>query len=381
MIKKLKINNFRNYTSQELSFPEDLLQNVVVLYGENGAGKTNILEAISLFSQTKGLRSAKYEEMINKNLQNKFWSLTLETDSSEYISGYIKGEKTGKRFFKVSDKNVRDLSDFAKDHYVLWMTYETDRLFLQSPSARRDFIDMFSVALNKNHMKTVYDYEKLARERLKILKNFFESGTNKDIANWLLIIENRMAILGIEVAKTRISTVQEIENSQYSKNEFPKFKNEMTGDLESCIMRSEFDDLLASYKSELLARRQKDFFSGSTTFGPNRSDWRVFSLEKNVDASFCSAGEQKMLLIGVFLSFVSHILKTDQRKLILLLDDVIAHLDCFHRKLLFDDINSMTEMRDKTVNVWLSGTSKDLFQDFFGNGMFFEVKQNTIQKG
>ncbi|MDR3031274.1 MAG: AAA family ATPase, partial [Holosporales bacterium] len=188
MIKKLRINNFRNYICEDIIIPDDKYYNIVVLFGDNGAGKTNILEAVSLFSQTKGLRSAKYEEMINRSSNNNFWNITLQTEDAVFSSGYVKNERSGKRIFKVSDKAVRDLGEFSKRNYILWLTYETDRLFLQSPPNRREFIDMLCAVKMKNYMNYVYTYEKLARERLKILKTYFDSGINKDISKWLDII-------------------------------------------------------------------------------------------------------------------------------------------------------------------------------------------------
>ncbi|MDR0744501.1 MAG: AAA family ATPase, partial [Holosporales bacterium] len=212
MIKNLRINNFRNYFYQNISIPEDY--NTIILFGENGSGKTNILEAISLFSQTRGLRSAKYEEMINKSSNDSFWNITIQSEDFVYSSGYIKSGTVWKKVFKVFEKPTRDLSEFLKYNYILWLTYETDRLFLQSPSYRRDFIDMLCSVTIKNHMNSVHNYEKLTKERLKILKTYFASNINKDIEKWLDIIEEKISNIGLTIARSRIKISAEIEESQ-----------------------------------------------------------------------------------------------------------------------------------------------------------------------
>ena len=379
MIKQLQINNFRNYRNATIDLNDN--KNIVVLYGENGEGKTNILEAISLFSETKGLRKANYEDMINKNNSENYWSIILKTKDEEFTSAYLRGEKSGKRIYKINDKACRNLSEFQKDSYVIWMTYETDRLFLQSPSNRRDFIDMFCSVRSHFHRDNVIDYEKLTRERLKILKKYCENGITNDISKWLDIIEEKIADLGLKIAIERMKITKELEDDQLTDNNFPGFKNEMTGGLESCIISKEPVYQLEFYKSELRNRRQKDGFSGSTTLGPNRSDWKVFHVEKKVDANLCSAGEQKMLLSGVFLSFIVRNLKNDKRNLILLLDDVIAHLDLPHRNLFFRYIKNLVEKNFKNVMVWLSGTDKELFCELKEQAEFFHIHNNFVEKG
>jgi DNA replication and repair protein RecF len=188
-----------------------------------------------------------------------------------------------------------------------------DRLFLQAPAARRDFIDMFCSVSSITHMRNVRNYEKLTKDRLKILKDYVNNGGKKeDIKKWLDVLENQIAEFGIKIADERIKIVDALEMNQI-KNGFPEFRNEMTGAVEDSILQPDNSAKIACYKEELHNRREKDGFSGMTTFGPNRSDWRVFYAEKKMCASMCSAGEQKMLLNGVFLSFVANRLKEDSQ--------------------------------------------------------------------
>ncbi|MDR3224422.1 MAG: AAA family ATPase [Holosporales bacterium] len=377
MIKYLRINNFRNYNDVRL----DIDSNIVVLYGENGAGKTNVLEAISTFSETNGLRRSKYEEMIlSSDEKRSSWNAVLSTESAEFSSGYTLGEKYGKRIYKVGDKSVRNLSEFLKENYILWLTYETDRLFMQSPSSRRDFIDMFCCVQDRIHNSNLRNYEKLARERLKILKKSFDNGLSSSVSSWLDIVESKLADYGLKISKNRIATTKTLEKGQLQSCEFPKFQNKMTGALEDDILGGESDSPLDHYRSELRNRRQKDFFSGITTFGPNRSDWKVCHKEKQIAAFMCSAGEQKMLLSGVFLAFVISNMKNDDRNLILLLDDVIAHLDAHHRNLIFGYIRSLVGQNSDKISTWLSGTDKNLFGELSDQATFYNVHDNCIRK-
>ena len=373
MLNKLQINNFRNYNTLKLSLQPD--KRIVVLHGKNGIGKTNILESISLLHTSNGLRKARYDDMINKNRQQPYWNITAETDNGEFSSGYIKKDTVGRRIYKINGKNVRNLYEFRKDNRVLWMTYETDRLFMQSPSERRDFIDMFCDISYPQHNNALKDYEKLTRERLKILKQFCENGSNEAILKWLDIVEDKIAGLGIQIARARDKIATELEKLQIRNGDFPLFRSKMSGRLEEEVLKEINCDEL--YKQKLKTQRQKDAFSGSTTFGANRSDWIVFHEEKQIKAEQCSAGEQKMLILAIFFDFILQHIKSDNRNLIILLDDVITHLDTSHRNLLFRYINSFVK-NSCNVSIWLSGTDKELFKELEGYALFLDIsKINT----
>ncbi|MDR1476212.1 MAG: AAA family ATPase [Holosporales bacterium] len=377
MIKRLQLNNFRNYEDIRLIIPD--LSSIIVLYGNNGEGKTNILESISLFSEFGSLRRAKYDEIVNGNLKYGHWGVTMDTPICTFSMTYDR--PTGRKVHKIDGNARRNLSEFAKNYYVLWLTYEMDRLFLQSPSARRDFIDLLCSVSSVEHMKNVRNYEKLTKDRLKILKNYVNGNRKEDIEKWLSVLENQIVELGIKIANKRMKTVVELEMNQI-KDGFPIFKNEMTGGIEHSILplgnSSEKTEL---YERELRDRRDRDGFSGMTTFGPNRSDWKVLYVDKMIDASLCSAGEQKMLLNGVFLSFVASRLKEDSRHLLLLLDDIVAYLDGSHRALLFSNIRKFVDRHAKKLSVWLSGTSKELFSDLGRDVTFFLVHNGIVKEG
>jgi DNA replication and repair protein RecF len=144
----------------------------------------------------------------------------------------------------------------------------------------------------------------------------------------------------------------------------------MKGAVEKIINNENF---LEIYKTELKNRRQKDGISNSTTFGINRSDWQVFHISKQINAEYCSAGEQKMLILAVFFSFISHYINSDERNSIILLDDVITHLDTNHRRLLFKYIQEFV-ITNKKVSVWLSGTDLETFAIMKESAKFYEIQ-------
>lgn len=381
MTRHLILNNFRNYeyVKIDLNYQNDIF----VLHGKNGEGKTNVLEALSLFAGGSGLRHSKSELKIRSNSENASWSVFLSNYDGIFLCGY----ENGKRVYKVSDKKVRNLKEFSKGHYVLWMTYETDRLFVEPPSHRRHFIDMFCSSKFYDHDANLKKYERLARERMKILKQSFndimnDSGTSR----WLDIIEEQITAVGLIVAKCRMEVAEDINDGQFEDvdSDFPKFTNKMSGALEDMIKSSDGGDsdiIGKLYREELRSRRQKDLLSNSTTFGPNKSDWAVFHCSNNLGAEMCSAGEQKMLLLGVFLSFIKKNIQNDRRCLMLLLDDVIAHLDSAHRVLLFKHIKKLREYflrNDMKIVIWLSGTDRNLFEEFSNDAIFLGVQDNCI---
>lgn len=379
----ISINNFRNYDKIDLNISNE---DVFIVYGLNGEGKTNLLEALSLFSGMKGLRRSNLDDMIKKD-GGPFWNIILELENEIYSSGYKLSNGRGKRIFTVSDKNVRNLSEFKKNYYILWMTYETDRLFLQSPGDRREFIDMFASSEFENHDESISSFEKLSRQRLAILKKSLKDGgaLSEQNEKWLDVIEDQIATYGIIITLNRMHIVDTLEQTQHTDEFSIEFTNKMVGKLEEVI--SSIDDKEerhVSYKNTLRENRIKDFFSGSTTFGPNRSDWKVIHKENGIDASMCSAGEQKILLCSIFFSFIRNKIYSDKRNLLLLLDDVIAHLDKDHRELLFKQVKFLKKYFSQNgmkISIWLSGTDKSFFSEFQNEAVFFHVSNNKITKG
>ena len=372
MITNINLIRFRNYLNIELS----VNKNVVVLYGNNGEGKTNVLEAISMLANARGLRKATSEELINKNSAELLWNIDITVENEVISVGFVKNDKKCKKVYKINGKVIKNLDEFRRNTHILWMTYETDRLFMQSPANRRDFIDMFCNSVNSEHSTYLRTYEKLIHDRMIILKNDYNE-LSEDTNKWLDILEEQICDMGLQIAKNRIKITQILENCQLATADFPIFTNEMTGLLESEILNTSSEsEISIMYKKALKERRMKDSIVGATTLGPNRSDWSVHHVSNNINANQCSAGEQKMLLIGIFLSFIISKVKNDNW--IILLDDVIAHLDAKYSNILLSYITEMVESNHGKICIWLSGTSSELFSKLDNYAQFFEINDGKI---
>jgi DNA replication and repair protein RecF len=367
MAKQIILNNYRNYKHArlDLNSSSGAEKDIFVVYGENGQGKTNILEAISMFNGGYGLRKARPTDIIRKSSDEKLWSVIFQIDNDSFLCGYMNGRKV----YKISDKLIYNLKSFLRSNYVLWMTYATDRLFVEAPANRRDFIDMFCASKFPDHETNLRAYEKLTKERMQILKKCEGVPKNQTFEKWLDVVEDRIVMIGLNIMKTRNRIVANIETCQES-DDFPRFSNRVVIKCNADIGSP------SSYKNELKLCRQKDFQVHSTSVGPNRSDWEVFHIGNQIEACFCSAGEQKMLILGVFLGFIRQNIKTDKRSLILILDDVIAHLDSAHRAILFSHLKSLRSFfreNGMQIMIWLSGIEEALFSDFYGEAIFFEI--------
>lgn len=374
MISSLNLVRFRNYLNETIN----IKKNVVVLFGNNGEGKTNILESISILADGKGLRRADTDNLINQKTSEQLWSIETIINGETIGVGFSKGEKNSKRIYKINGKTVKNLNEFKQNNHILWMTSENDRLFVQSPANRRNFIDMFCNSVNVDHMMHLKVYEKLIRDRMAVLKNDYNE-KSEDTNKWLDILEQQICETGIKVAKNRIKMTEELERCQLASDDFPAFTNKMSGILESEILDIAEDvNTVSMYQSALKERRLKDSVTGMTTLGINRSDWSVHHVSNDINANQCSAGEQKMLLIGIFLSFIINRIKNDNW--IILLDDIVAHLDEKYSLILLRYIKKLANDNRDKIDVWLSGTSKGSFSALDGCAQFFEINNGKVSE-
>ncbi len=374
MISSLSLIRFRNYLNETIN----IKNNIVVLYGDNGEGKTNILEAISILADGKGLRRADTDSLINKDTSEQLWSIDAIINSTAISVGFVKGDKSGKKIYKVNGKTVKNLNEFREKNHILWMTSENDRLFVQSPANRRNFIDMFCNSVDAEHTTYLRAYEKLIRDRMVVLKNDYNENS-EDTSKWLDILEKQICEVGLKVAKNRIEMTENLEQCQLASNDFPSFTNKMIGTLENEILNiANETNVLDMYQKALKERRLKDSVTGTTTIGINRSDWSVHHIVNDINANQCSAGEQKMLLIGIFLSFIINKIKDDNW--IILLDDIVAHLDEKYSLILLRYIKKLVHDNRDKIDVWLSGTSVSDFSALDGFAQFFEIDNGKVSE-
>jgi DNA replication and repair protein RecF len=375
-ITSLSLFHFRNYASAHLS----LEQAPVVLVGPNGSGKTNILEALSLFAPGKGLRGAPLAELPLCTLpeMEQQWSINLELDTNIHCQTAVEKRplKQDRRFHKIQHAPAKSTANFSEWFTITWLTPETDRLFLEGPSTRRKFVDRLIYAEDPLHLDRLNAYDHLLKERMTVLKT---TGN----AQWLTSLEGQLAEFAVAITITRHQMMEKLQaGQQYQHAIFPQFSCAMIGGIDTLIQSKNATQCEEELKELYQSTRLSDRDHGSTQWGPHRSDWRVIHYAKNMEAALCSTGEQKILLLGTVLAFIQQKIRTDQRFIILLLDDIIAHLDFYHRMVLFEQIHALQFEAQQNyfgcVHTWFSGTDAEWFDPLHGRAQFFAVDNGTV---
>lgn len=368
-ISSLRLSDFRSYSTLDLT----LNDKPVILYGANGAGKTNLLEAISFLSPGRGLRRARMEDLARRydGERTSAWGVNavisnmhaLEDDTRISV-GQIP-EHPKRRIIRLGGKNATG-AQLGKLLTLMWLTPAQDRLFTGPASDRRKFLDRFSLIHTPSHGISSLRYEKARSERNRLLSDgIIDKG-------WFEALENDMAVHGAKVAQARARTVsrliEEIETRALSQNNdvFPKATISLEGKSEEQFQSGlDFFDVEDSIREDLGKNRALDQRAGRTLNGVHRSDLRITHTAKNMPAEDCSTGEQKALLIGLTLA---HARAQAEQKPILLLDEVAAHLDIDRRAALIEELITLS------TQLFMTGTDASLFDAFNGRAQCFEVR-------
>ena len=245
-----------------------------------------------------------------------------------------------------------------------------DQIFVESPSSRRKFLDMMCSSLFNNHADLIKSYEKLMRERNILLQE------NKLDIGWLDTLENQMSEDGVNIARNRVNLINglntKLDNDQNPV--WPKAFLKIDGIIEEKLLFNDDKSIKNYFAEALFNNRKKDYFSGRTTFGIHKSDLMVSDRNKGIYASQCSTGEQKSLLIGLILTHLNLVAEKSNRYPILLLDEVVAHLDQLRRSALFEQII------ETNAQVFMTGTELDLFQGIRHFAEIFSVGMGRLKK-
>jgi DNA replication and repair protein RecF len=353
-VERLSLTDFRSY-ADALIAPGD---GFVILTGDNGAGKTNLLEAVSLLVPGRGLRSASLSEMA-RNQGSGGFAVAARLDGLEIGTGTIPAAPERRQVrINGAAASANSLSEWLS---VLWLTPAMDRLFADSAGGRRRFLDRLALALHPDHASHASRYEAAMRARNKLL-----AGEAAPDTDWLAALEARMAEHGLIMARNRGDTVSALRERIEAQPEGVFARAGLT--LEGWTDDPDFALTLKS------ARRQ-DQAAGRTLSGPHRTDLGVTHLGKSQPASQCSTGEQKALLIGLILAHAELVAERSGRRPILLLDEVAAHLDPSRRAALFD------RLADGGGQVWMTGTEAGLFAEAPGRASRFEISNGRLLEG
>lgn len=324
-ICRIFLKNYRNFKTLDLEFNK----NIILIIGQNGAGKTNILEAISLLSPGKGLRNTSYREISGKEGSNWFSSVVLQSKLGKAEVNFNYQDDKNSRTIDYNGSSMRQ-QELVKLVNIIWLTTQMDNIFLESAADKRRFFDRIVYNFYPEHARHVTTYEHLTSQRLKAL-------TNKDAKPdelWLDVLEEKIAIVAINISDLRTkafsflqSIIAELEL------DFPKSiitVKPLVGDNVAS------EDMVTVYKENLKAHRVKDSITKRTNFSVNRQEIIVMHSLKQRTAEACSTGEQKALLISIILGQIEAIKRITRYPPILLLDELFVHLDDERKQLLLD---------------------------------------------
>jgi DNA replication and repair protein RecF len=373
-LTRLKLTDFRNFSTLKLETgPQH-----VVLTGENGAGKTNLLEAVSFLSPGRGLRRATYETVARHGGPGT-WSVhaeILSADGPVEIGTGLSASHLGidtQRQIRINAAKARS-SDELLDHLrVVWLTPAMDGLFTGPASDRRRFLDRLVLAIDPAHGRRVSDFEKSMRARNRLL------GEDSPDSAWLDAIENQMSEAGIAIALARMELVSllagVIIGSSDPASPFPDAHLALDGVLDAVVADgAAAADMENEYRDRLASQRRLDAAAGRTLEGPHRSDFRVTHRPKSMPAENCSTGEQKALLIGIVLAHAQLVKELRGHAPVMLLDEIAAHLDAGRRAALFD------RMDELDCQAWMTGTDRALFDSLGARAQYFTVDSGALSK-
>jgi DNA replication and repair protein RecF len=347
-LSRLSLSNFRSYLDAIIAPGAGL----IVLTGENGAGKTNILEAVSLLSPGRGLRGASLGEMARSGGPGGF-AVAARLGDVEIGTGTL-ASAPERRQVRINGA-AASATSLAEWLSILWLTPAMDRLFQEGASGRRRFLDRLVLALEPGHAVHAARYEAAMRARNKLLAE------ERPDADWLTALEARMAEHGAVIVAARRGAVEALAARLGDAPEGPFARAGLS-------LEGGEEDLSAA----LAGGRARDAAAGRTLAGPHRTDLAVTHLGKDQPAALCSTGEQKALLLGIVLAHADLVTERAGRRPILLLDEVAAHLDPRRRAALFERLEA------SGGQVWMTGTEASLFESVGAGATRLEVRDGAV---
>lgn len=351
-IARLSLTNFRNHAALELSAGPGL----VALYGANGAGKTNILEALSLLAPGRGLRGAALPDMARDGQETGFavFADWMTDEGSVAVGTGVAGDRPTRRQVRINGAAAA-ASSLGEWLAVLWLTPAMDRLFMDSAGARRRFLDRLVLALEPGHALHSNRLEAALRARNKLLND--PGGYD---VGWMTALEGQIGEHGAAVDGARMRTIAALGRQLVLARDDDGFPVPQLS-----LVAGEGVERIATWDAAELAatlasRRTIDANAGRTTRGPHRDDLLVYHRATGRAAERCSTGEQKGLLLAMILAHTDCVARARGTRPLLLLDEVSAHLDPARRGALY------ARLAAGGGQCWLTGTEALLFDEMPG---------------
>jgi DNA replication and repair protein RecF len=381
-ICRLALTHFRSYRAAVIAPRAGL----VALTGPNGAGKTNVLEAISFLSPGRGLRRAQLDEVgfmegggapdvAESDDRHRSvplsWAVSAEIDGALGLATLGTGVEPGvsdalSRKYRIDREPAASATAFSDHVRVVWLVPSMDGLFLGPASERRRFLDRLVLAVDASHGARVSALERALRSRNRLLE------TPSPDPYWLAAAEHEAAEIAVAVAAARAETVRRLAAALAAKREaqsgFPSAAIALDGWMEDMVLIHPAVEVEDRYRAELKANRARDAAAGRTLDGPHLTDLAVRYREKSISAGMGSTGEQKALLIGLVLAHAALVADMTGTAPLILLDEVVAHLDPERRAALFDALERLGSQ------VWMTGADPAAFAGIASRADVIDVR-------
>lgn len=373
-IRRLTVSNFRSYRAAQL----EVGTGPVLLVGPNGSGKTNLIEAISFLAPGRGLRRAMLEDVAFSEGDGS-WAVSADVEGALGLAMLGTGieppaseDTVVTRKCRIDREPVASAAAFADHLRVVWLVPAMDGLFSGPASERRRFLDRLALALDAEHLTRVNALERALRSRNRLLEDA------RPDPHWLDAIEHETAELAVAVTALRVETVSRLQTvlaaRAQSASAFPAAAVALEGWMDRLVPLEPAVAVEDRYRALLKDNRARDAAAGRTLEGPHLTDLAVTYADKGIAAAEASTGEQKALLIGLILAQAGLLAEMSGFAPVLLLDEVIAHLDPVRRAALYAELDTLG------AQAWMTGADAAAFADIEGKADVFEVRPGQVTR-
>jgi DNA replication and repair protein RecF len=373
-IRRLTLTNFRSYRAAQI----ELAAGPIVLVGPNGAGKTNLIEAISFLAPGRGLRRATFDEVAFQEGDGS-WAVSADVEGALGLAtlgtGIESPDAEGTavtRKCRIDREPAVSVAALADHVRVIWLVPAMDAMFNGPASERRRFLDRLALAVDAEHAGRVAALERSLRSRNRLLEE------PRPDPHWLDAVEHETAEVAVAVAAQRAETVARLQQALKARDDpvavFPSGEVALNGWIEELVRQRPAIEVEDRYRAVLKENRARDAAAGRTLDGPHLTDFSVTHAAKGIAAADASTGEQKALLIGLILAHAQLIAEMSGFAPLLLLDEVVAHLDPARRTALYGELDALG------AQVWMTGADPAAFAEIEARAQVFEVLPGRLAR-